>query len=118
MPLSLSDEFSSSSLSYIDLKDGTSVLLINNFLTSSECNEFVSTYVHQLSSATTNYAHRDRYVFDDVELSALLYRRLLKCFQIEKVTDEDGCTWTVSGLNPKFRLSRYRPGKGKRMQDV
>jgi hypothetical protein len=89
------------------------ISLIHHLLTPSECEDLISKHGPDLSSATTNYAERDRCVFDDASLSALLYARITDCYLAERVIDDDDCTWTPSGLNPRFRLARYGPGKHK-----
>jgi hypothetical protein len=53
---------------------------------------------------------RDREVFSNPELATLLWSRISPFFQNEKVVDEDGENWSVSGLNETFRLCRYTTG--------
>lgn len=109
----LSGEPPACSLSHLALPHAPGIPLIRNLLTPSECADLIAKHGPELSSATTSYAERDRCIFDDTRLAALLHARITDCYLFQSVTDEDGCTWTPSGLNTRFRLARYGPGKRK-----
>ncbi|KAG4432111.1 hypothetical protein IFR05_012410 [Cadophora sp. M221] len=49
-------------------------------------------------------------MFDDEALAALLWDRLKRFYQTEKLVGDDSETWVIEGLNERFRLCRYEKG--------
>lgn len=84
--------------------------IVTNLLDTSQCSEIIFQHTNLTPSNVTRDTIRDREVFDDQELSDLLWSRLRGNFERNKVVDEDGCEWVAEGLNERFRLCRYLPG--------
>ena len=57
-----------------------------------------------------HYRNNDRQVFDDDALAAAVFDRLVAHLPA-LVTDADGVRWRPSGVNPRFRICRYRAGQ-------
>jgi hypothetical protein len=87
-----------------------SIYLVSNLLSPEECSKIIASYINLVPSNVTPTTIRDREVFSNPELATLLWSRISPFFQNEKVVDEDGENWSVSGLNETFRLCRYTTG--------
>jgi len=61
-----------------------------------------------------SYRNNDRYVYDDAELASALFAELGPLLPAQ-MTDAEGNTWTLRGLNSRFRFCRYRDGQGFRI---
>ncbi len=61
-----------------------------------------------------SYRNNDRRVYDDADLAAALFARLGARLPAQ-LTGEDGSSWTLCGLNSRFRFCRYRDGQGFRI---
>ena len=95
-----------------------SIHLISNLLTPTECSTLISSHTNLIPSNVTPTTVRDREVFDDEELSSLVWGRIQGFFEegegIEAgVLDEDGEAWKVVGLNDRWRICRYVKGTYK-----
>ncbi len=100
-----------------------SVYTITDILDPYECALIISTHTNLIPSNVTPETVRDRVVFDDEKLADLVWGRLRSFFvsseeeskggeMIEgRVVDEDGHEWKIKGLNERWRLCRYDPGK-------
>jgi hypothetical protein len=99
-----------STLSLPTINPTRSVHLISNLLTPSECTSIISSHKNLASSNVTPTTVRDREVFTDSALASLLWSRISPFFEKEKIVDEDGEEWSISGLNEGFRLCRYVEG--------
>lgn len=61
-----------------------------------------------------SYRNNDRRVYDDAELASALFAELGSLLPAQ-LTDAEGNTWTLCGLNSRFRFCRYRDGQGFRI---
>lgn len=86
------------------------VHLISNLLIQQECTSIIDDHANLIPSNVTPTTIRDREVFSDLGLASLLWSRIHPFFPNERVIDEDGETWKVTGLNEVFRLCRYVQG--------
>ncbi|KAF2800243.1 hypothetical protein K505DRAFT_383349 [Melanomma pulvis-pyrius CBS 109.77] len=101
------------------------VHVIHNLVSSSECQKLIESHKNLVPSNVTPETIRTREQFDDEALSELLWERLRDFYGEDRVKDEDGCWWNVTGLNERFRLCRYDKGgkfsphyDGRRMADL
>jgi len=93
------------------------VHVISNLLNSEECSEIINSYQNLTPSNVTPETVRTREIFDDEELAETLWARLRQVYDLSnfdidptRIVDEDGETWTLSGLNSRFRLCLYEKG--------
>jgi hypothetical protein len=86
------------------------VHLISNLLIQQECTSIIDDHTNLVPSNITPTTIRDREIFSDFDLASLLWSRVHPLFPNERVIDEDGETWKVTGLNEVFRLCRYVQG--------
>lgn len=54
---------------------------------------------------------RTREAFVDRALANLLWSRIKKFYEGNRIQDENGDWWVAKGLNPGLRLSRYEKSK-------
>lgn len=86
------------------------VHVISDLLTPHECTALIAQHTLTLTSNATTHTNRLRDIFDDEELAETLWGRLTPFYGAEKVVDEEGCSWTASGLNTRFRFAGYGVG--------
>jgi len=83
------------------------VHIISNILTEDECNQIIKSHTDFVLSETTPGTIRYREGFDDPALANLIWKRIARFYEGERIQDEDGCWWTCIGLNDNMRLSKY-----------
>jgi len=94
---------------------------IDNFLTTEECNFFISKTTEGMEKASittpsgakirSDYRNNDRYIFDDIDLANKLFERLKPCL------DDNDQDWKLKGLNERFKIYRYEPGQNFAMHN-
>ncbi|KIW25044.1 uncharacterized protein PV07_10717 [Cladophialophora immunda] len=91
-----------------------SVDIVSSLLTPAECTDLITTHDHEadMHAISGTYTSRLRKIIEDDDLAELLWSRLSRIYQGTEVVDEDGQVWSAMGLNPCFRLCKYRAGDG------
>lgn len=100
------------------IREGTA-FLIEDALSPQHCRA-LQAYASALGFAATghdyppSYRDNDRQVCDDAEFASRLFGDLSSLLPAA-VTAADGSTWSLCGLNSRFRFCRYRGGQGFRI---
>jgi hypothetical protein len=86
------------------------VHIVTSLLSSAECSSIINNQTNLTPSNVTASTRRDREIFDDNDITELVWERLKQFYGADRIEDEDGEYWAASGLNSRWRLCRY--GKG------
>jgi hypothetical protein len=90
--------------------DENFVHIISDLLTPAECAALIQEHSTSLIPQPLTLTRRLREIFDDEELAETLWNRLRPFYGGMRIVDEDGCSWTASRLNTRFRLAKYERG--------
>ncbi|KAF9066717.1 hypothetical protein BDP27DRAFT_1423621 [Rhodocollybia butyracea] len=92
--------------------DENFVHIISDLFTASECDKIIQGYSADMVPHDLTLTKRLRCIFDDDDLSNLIWKRLKPFYGTTSIVDKDGCRWLASGCNSRFRFCRYVPGSG------
>lgn len=96
----------------------SSLKLVPNFLTKTECKFFISLVAPDSNILAQQLLNRKRLIIDSEKMAEWFWNRLKPFNEFKTVIDEHGDTWTAVGINPRFRIVRYDAGnKFARHQD-
>jgi predicted 2-oxoglutarate/Fe(II)-dependent dioxygenase YbiX len=98
-----------------DVRTSLPCFLLRGVFSRSECLGLIQEAEHAGFQATgrdypPSYRDNDRQVHDDAALADAVFQRL-RPFLPGRWVDAEGATWHLRGLNPRFRLCRYRGGQ-------
>ena len=92
------------------------VHIISNLLSKEECEAILASHTNLVPANITTNTIRDREMFFDPELAALLWSRLSPFYNPDEnldgaaeIKDEENQLWRIKNLNDRFRLARYLP---------
>src|ERR1700757_3498185 len=87
--------------------DENFVHVISNLLTPTECAALIQEHTSSMIPHDLTLTSRLRKIFDDEGLAETLWNRLEPFYGSIQIVDEDGCRWTASRLNTRFRFAKY-----------
>jgi hypothetical protein len=85
--------------------------IISNLLSPAECAAIIHEHTTSLIPHELTLTSRLREIFDDEDLADTLWKRLKPFYGGMRIIDEDGCNWTASRLNTRFRFAKYERGR-------